>query len=141
MRLMGMEAVYRRPRTSVAGPEHRVFPYLLRGLSISRADHVWCADITYIPVTQGFFHLVAVMDWATHTENTGQVPQHYQIKCTEDFFSQSHKVPKAISKKLPGKWNRLRVVPRHGAKEGQKGAKPPTASAGDARTEWFAVRR
>ena len=65
MRLMGMEAIYRRPRTSVASPEHRVFPYLLRGLTISRADHVWCADITYVPVTQGFFYLVAVMDWAT----------------------------------------------------------------------------
>ena len=65
MRLMGMEAVYRRPRTSVANSEHRIFPYLLRGLEIFRADHVWCADITYIPVTQGFFYLVAVMDWAT----------------------------------------------------------------------------
>ena len=49
MAVMGMEATYRRPRTSVASPEHRVFPYLLRGLSISRADHVWCADITYVP--------------------------------------------------------------------------------------------
>ena len=65
MRLMGMEAAYRRPRTSVANSAHRIFPYLLRGLEISRADHVWCADITYIPVTQGFFYLVAVMDWAT----------------------------------------------------------------------------
>ena len=45
--------------------EHRIFPYLLRDLEISRADHVWCADITYIPVTQGIFYLVAVMDWAT----------------------------------------------------------------------------
>ena len=65
MRLMGLEAVYRRPRTSAANSEHRIFPYLLRGLEISRADHVWCADITYIPVTRGFFYLVAVMDWAT----------------------------------------------------------------------------
>ena len=66
MRLMGVEAVYRRPRTtSAAGPEHRVFPYLLRGLEVSRANHVWCADITYIPVSQGFFYLVAVMDRAT----------------------------------------------------------------------------
>ena len=65
MRLMGMEAVYRRPRTSVANPEHRVYPYLLRGLAIERPDQVWCADITYIPVSQGFFHLVAVMDWAS----------------------------------------------------------------------------
>ncbi len=52
MRLMSVEAVYRRPRTtSAAGPEHRVFPYLLRGLEVSRANHVWCADITYIPVS------------------------------------------------------------------------------------------
>ena len=49
----------------MASPEHRIFPYLLRGLAISRADHVWCADITYVPVTRGFFYLVAVMDWAT----------------------------------------------------------------------------
>ncbi len=63
-RLMGMEATYRRPRTSVANPA-RIFPYLLRDIEIFRADHAWCADITYIPVTQGFFYLVAVMDWAT----------------------------------------------------------------------------
>ena len=65
MRRMGMEAIYRRPRTSVASSEHRIFHYLLRGLTITRADHAWCADITYVPVTQGFFYLVAVMDWAT----------------------------------------------------------------------------
>ena len=65
MRLMGMEAIYRKPRTSVANPEHRVYPYLLRDLVIDRPDQVWCADITYVPVTQGFFYLVAVMDWAS----------------------------------------------------------------------------
>ena len=65
MRLMGVEAAYRRPRTSVANPEHRIFPHLLRDLDISKADQVWCADITHVPVTQGFFYLVAVMDWAT----------------------------------------------------------------------------
>ena len=65
MRLMAMEAIYRKPRTSVANPEHRVYPYLLRDLMIDRADQAWCADITYIPVTNGFFYLVAVMDWAS----------------------------------------------------------------------------
>ena len=65
MAVMGMEATYGRPHTSVARPEHRVFPYLLRSLTISRADYAWCADITYVPVAQGFFYLVAVMDWAT----------------------------------------------------------------------------
>ena len=65
MRLMGLEAVYRAPRTSAPHPEHRVWPYLLRGLAIERPDHVWCADITYIPVQRGFLYLVAVMDWAS----------------------------------------------------------------------------
>jgi len=65
MRLMGLEAIYQAPNTSAPHPEHRVYPYLLRGAAIERADHVWCADITYIPVKRGFFYLVAIMDWAT----------------------------------------------------------------------------
>ncbi len=65
MRLLGLEAIYRKPRTTVANPEHRVYPYLLRGVAIERANHAWCADITYIPVQGGFLYLVAVMDWAT----------------------------------------------------------------------------
>ncbi len=59
MRLMGLQAIYRAPRTSEPHPEHRVYPYLLKGLAIERANHVWCADITYIPVRRGFLYLVA----------------------------------------------------------------------------------
>ena len=62
---MGLEAIYRRPRTSDAQPGHRVYPYLLRGLTIDRPDQVWCADITYIPLSAGFLYLVAIMDWAS----------------------------------------------------------------------------
>ena len=65
MRLMGLQAIYRAPRTSDPHPEHRVWPYLLRGLAIERSNHVWCADITCIPVQRGFLYLVAVMDWAS----------------------------------------------------------------------------
>jgi len=65
MRLMGLEAIYQAPRTSTPHPAHRVYPYLLRGVAVDRADHVWCADITYIPVRRGFLYLVAIMDWAT----------------------------------------------------------------------------
>ena len=65
MRLMGLEAIYRRPRTSDAQPGHRVYPYLLRGLTIDRPDQVWCADITYIPLSVGVLYLVAIMDWAS----------------------------------------------------------------------------
>ncbi len=65
MRLMGLQAIYQRPNTSKPHPEHRVYPYKLRGLSITRPNHVWCTDITYIPMQRGFLYLVAVMDWAT----------------------------------------------------------------------------
>ena len=63
MRLMGLEAIYQKPNTSRRHPEHKVYPYLLRGLVINRPNQVWCADITYIPMAKGFVYLVAVMDW------------------------------------------------------------------------------
>ena len=63
MRLMGLEAIYRRPNTSKPAPGHRVYPYLLKGVDVNRVDQVWAADITYIPMTQGFLYLVAIMDW------------------------------------------------------------------------------
>lgn len=63
MQIMGLEAIYPRPRTSKPSPDHKVYPYLLKGLSIDRVDQVWCADITYIPMSSGFMFLVAVMDW------------------------------------------------------------------------------
>ena len=65
MAKMGLAAVYQRPRTTAPHPEHKVWPYLLRGLTIDRPDQVWCADLTYIPMRRGFLYLVAVMDWAT----------------------------------------------------------------------------
>jgi putative transposase len=65
MRLMGLEAIYQAPKTSTPHPGHRVYPYLLRNVTVDRADQVWCADITYIPVRRGFLYLVAIMDWAT----------------------------------------------------------------------------
>ena len=65
MRLMGLQAIYQAPRTSDRHPEHRVYPYLLRDMQITRPNQVWCADITYIPVQRGFLYLVAIMDWVT----------------------------------------------------------------------------
>lgn len=63
MRLMGLEAIYQSPKTSLPHPEHKIFPYLLHGLSINRPNQVWCSDITYIPIKRGFLYLVAIMDW------------------------------------------------------------------------------
>lgn len=65
MKRMGIEALYRRPNTSRQHPKHPVFPYLLRGLDITRANQVWAMDITYIPMRKGFVYLAAVLDWAT----------------------------------------------------------------------------
>ena len=63
MQVMGLQAVVPGPHTSRPHPEHRVYPYLLRGLAIRAPDEVWCADITYVPMRRGFQYLVAVMDW------------------------------------------------------------------------------
>jgi putative transposase len=65
MRRMGIEALYVKPRLSLVHPGHVKYPYLLRGLEITRANHVWAADITYIPMAKGFCYLVAIMDWAS----------------------------------------------------------------------------
>jgi putative transposase len=63
MRVMGLQSVLPKPYTSWPHPENRVYPYLLRGLTIRAPKHVWCADITYIPLRQGHLYLVVVMDW------------------------------------------------------------------------------
>lgn len=65
MRLMGIEALYRKKKGTKRNPEHPVFPYLLRNLVIDRPNQVWCADISYIPMRHGFLYLFAVLDWAT----------------------------------------------------------------------------
>ena len=63
MKRMGVEAIYRRPNTSKPAPGHRIYPYLLRGLAITRPNQVWAMDITYIPMARGFVYLAAVVDW------------------------------------------------------------------------------
>jgi len=65
MQKMGIAALYQKPRLSVPHPGHKVYPYLLRGVEISRANHCWAADITYLPMARGFCYLVAIMDWAS----------------------------------------------------------------------------
>ena len=65
MRLMGLEALVPRPGTSKAAPGNKVYPYLLRGVTITEPNHVWASDITYIPMANGFLYLVAIIDWAS----------------------------------------------------------------------------
>lgn len=65
MQMMGLSAIYQKPNTSKPHPQHKVYPYLLRGMTIERPNQVWCADISYIPLRRGFLYLVAIMDWAS----------------------------------------------------------------------------
>ena len=65
MARMGVEALYRKPNTSRKHPAHKVYPYLLRGMRIDRANQVWAMDITYIPMARGWVYLAAVVDWAS----------------------------------------------------------------------------
>jgi putative transposase len=65
MKRMGIEAIYRRPNTSKPAPGHKIYPYLLRKLAVTRPNQVWAMDITYIPMARGFVYLAAVVDWFT----------------------------------------------------------------------------
>jgi putative transposase len=64
LRKMGLEALYPKPKTTKPGEGHKIYPYLLRNLTITHINQVWSADITYIPLPRGFMYLVAVMDWS-----------------------------------------------------------------------------
>ena len=63
MQLMGLQAIYPGPKTTVSGRGHRIYPYLLRDVPVVQPNQVWSADITYVPMRQGFMYLVAVLDW------------------------------------------------------------------------------
>lgn len=84
MRKMSIEAIYRKPRLSKPHPEHKVYPYLLHGLDITKANEVWCSDITYIPMARGFCYLVAVMDWASRKVLSWRLSNTLDVSfCTE----------------------------------------------------------
>lgn len=91
MRLMGIEAVYPKPRTTVRNQNHRVFPYLLRNVEIVRRDQVWSTDITYVPLRDSFMYLVAVMDWhSRHVLSwrlSNSLEGHFCIDALEDALS------------------------------------------------------
>ena len=92
MAVMGLVPIYQRPRTTVPHPEHRIYPYLLRDLTIDRPNQVWCTDITYIPMRRGFLYLVAVMDWWTRKVLTWRVSNTMDVgfclEALEDALAQ-----------------------------------------------------
>jgi putative transposase len=93
MRTMGIAAIYARRKTTIPCVGHRVYPYLLRGLTIDRANQVWCSDITYVPRERGFMYLVAIMDWYSRyvlswrTSNT--LDSEFCVEALEEALSGS----------------------------------------------------
>ena len=92
MRVMGLEANYRKPNTSKPAPEHQVYPYLLRGVEVNRVNQVWSADITYLPIAQGFLYLVAIMDWHTRKVLAWRISNKLEAEfCVDALYEAIHK--------------------------------------------------
>jgi len=89
MRLMGLTPIYQRPRTSVPTPSHKIYPYLLRDVTVDRPNQVWCADITYIPLAKGFLYLVAVMDWWSRTVLSWRLSNTMDVRFCVDALDEA----------------------------------------------------
>jgi len=89
MGVMGIQAIYPKPHTTVVNPGHKVYPYLLRGVKISRPNQVWSADITYIPMPHGFMYLVAIIDWFSRYVLTWQLSNTLDSCFCVDALSQA----------------------------------------------------
>ena len=91
MKRMGIEALYRKPRTTKPHPGHQVFPYLLRSLPVTRANQVWAMDITYLPMARGFVYLAAVVDWYSRRVLTWKVSTtmdtHFCLEAVEEAIA------------------------------------------------------
>ena len=100
MKRMGIEALYRKPRTTKKHPQHRVYPYLLRGLVIDRPNQVYAMDITYIPMARGFVYLMAVLDWYSRKVLSWRVSitmdVHFCLEALEEAID-VHGVPEIVN--------------------------------------------
>ena len=89
MRIMGLRAIYRSPRTSQPAPAHRVYPYLLRNAKITRPNQAWAADITYLPMARGFLYLVAIMDWHSRYVVAWRLSNTLEADCCVDALQEA----------------------------------------------------
>ena len=101
MKIMGIEALVPKPNTSKPAPGHKIYPYLLRDLAITEADQVWCADITYIPMPQGYVYLVAIMDWHTRAvlswELSNTMDSGFCVRALKKAFDLTGSKPKIFN--------------------------------------------
>ena len=104
MQSMGLQAIYPKPRTSVAAPGHRIYPYLLRNVTIERVNQVWSTDITYIRLPTGWIYLVAIMDWKSRGRPLGRmVAWQVSINLDSDFCVQA--LGRALQRACPEVFN------------------------------------
>lgn len=94
LRLMGLEAIYPKPRLSIALPSHQIYPYLLRGVKVTRVNQVWSADITYVRLLGGFVYLVAVIDWYSRYVLSWEVSTTMESEFCVSALNQSLQVAK-----------------------------------------------
>jgi putative transposase len=98
LQVMGIEAIAPRRSTSQPGEGHGIYPYLLEGLDITGPDQVWCSDITYVPVQQGFLYLVAVMDWWSRYvlswELSNSMEPEFCVRAWEQALARGHRAPR-----------------------------------------------
>jgi putative transposase len=99
MRLMGLEAIYPKPRLSRHDPDHKIYPYLLRNIEIVRPDQVWSSDITYVPMTQGWMYLTVVMDWYS------RYVLSWRLSNTLDGLFCLEALDEALSQSRPGRYS------------------------------------
>jgi putative transposase len=99
MRSMGLEAIYPKPKLSQRHPEHRVYPYLLRGVTVSRPNQVWATDITYIRLVRGWMYLVAILDWCS------RYVLSWAVSTTQDVFFCLEALEVALTKGTPEIFN------------------------------------
>ena len=89
MQLMGMQAIYPKPKTAVRGQVHKIYPYLLRDLEVMQPNQVWSADITYVPMQHGFMYLVAILDWFSRYVLAWQLSNTLDIRFCLDALQQA----------------------------------------------------
>jgi putative transposase len=94
MHTMGIEALYRKANTSKRHRGHKVYPYLLRGLTIERPNQVWAMDMTYIPMAHGFVYLTAVLDWASRKVLAWPPVKYHGGRCVRGCAGRSHQPPR-----------------------------------------------
>ena len=111
MQVMGIKAIYRRPRTSKPAPGNKIYPYLLSGMEITRPNQVWAADITYIPMARGFLYLVAIIDWYSRYVLSWRLSNTMDAGRVDRTYSTPIRVPSSPARPSPASCNNTELGP------------------------------